>query len=47
MTTFMCQVCEEEFDDLDEEEWIDCDEIRESGRCSGCHEEWGDEWPDR
>lgn len=44
---FICQVCEEKFDDLDEEEINEVDSIREIGRCTGCYEEYGEEWPDR
>lgn len=39
MTMFICPKCGRNYDDLDEVEWAECDEIRETGQCSICHKE--------
>lgn len=45
-----CVLCGDEFkDDLEEDDDIiaEINSIKEYGRCLGCVEEWGEEWPDR
>ena len=36
---FICPFCFEEYDDLDTEEQLECDYIREEGCCSFCDED--------
>ncbi len=40
-----CELCGEEYKGDDNYE--DIEFIKEYGRCTGCYEEWGDQYPDR
>ena len=42
-----CELCGQEFDADNKDEFCDCDSIDETGRCIDCDNEWGDQCPDR
>jgi hypothetical protein len=43
-----CELCGTDwFDETNDSIVEDYESIEENKRCTGCYEEWGDEWPDR
>jgi len=42
-----CELCGLDYVEDEENDNADLDSIEETGRCIGCYEEWGDEYPDR
>jgi len=42
-----CELCGLDYFQDDEDNEGDYEKIEETGRCLGCYEEWGDNYPDR